>query len=156
LGGLVAQEMLSIGICFFTGERTITVQAPKTRNSQAKGPWKGEDSLLRRPPLPLQERILPQRPEARGRSGILARFRPRAGVSWLQRLAIADAGAPNLSSFVLQQTTDSDAGGPRGGFASHNPQCRKSFSITSVWWRSMKARIFISEPHLGQHSGSAS
>ena len=57
---------------------------------------------------------------------------------------------------VQSSTGPAIAGGPRARLSSHSPQCRRIFSITSVWCRSMKAMIFIAEPHLGQQSGSAS
>ena len=56
-------------------------------------------------------------------------------------------------------------GGARAGLSSHSLQCRRIFSITSVWCRSCLRRgfgrqalkaIFISAPHLGQQIGSDS
>ena len=65
---------------------------------------------------------------------------------------------PALSSCLLLQPAVLSwaAGGPRAGLSSHSPQWRRIFSITSVWRRSMKAMIFISDPHLGHESGSVS
>ena len=39
---------------------------------------------------------------------------------------------------------------------SQTPQCRRIFSTTSFWLRSMKAMTFIFDPHLGHSMGSVS
>jgi hypothetical protein len=50
----------------------------------------------------------------------------------------------------------SAAGGRRAGIFSHSPQCRRIFSMTSVWRRSMNAMMRIVDPHRGHRSGSDS
>ena len=71
---------------------------------------------------------------ASGRLGLAG----RGHTSALGGLLAARLGAvPPLppGSPVQSSTETSGTGGPRAGSSSHNPKCRRIFSITSVWWR---------------------
>jgi hypothetical protein len=83
---------------------------------------------------------------------------PRQTKTKIQAARHFCSGRPASSSVPLLQPLFLSwaAGGPRAGLFSDSPQCRRIFSITSVWRRSMKAMLFISDPQLGQQSGADS